>query len=136
MFYDESRRVSRIVGGLLLLLVGGLFLLENFGVLHASHRLTDFWPLFLVWAGLARMFGHGGRHLASGVVILLVGVAFQLDQLGAVWLRSRDFWPLLLVAAGVALVTESLFVRRAWAHRGEDGSNSSSTSTRIPRGQS
>lgn len=112
MVYDEGRRISRIVGGLMLLTLGAVFLLQNFGVLHAG-RVGDYWPLLLVWVGLSRMIGgtRGRHHFASGVVILALGVAFQLDRLGIVWIHARDFWPLLLVVAGVALVAESVMGR-------------------------
>lgn len=113
MVYDEGRRISRIVGGLMLLILGAVFLLQNFGMLHAG-RVGDYWPLLLVWVGLTRMIGgsRGRHHFASGVVILALGVAFQLDRLGIVWIHARDFWPLLLVVAGVALVAESVMGRQ------------------------
>jgi len=112
MVYDEGRRTSRIVGGLMLLALGAVFLLQNFGVLHAG-RVGDYWPLLLVWVGLTRIIctTRGRHHFASGVVILALGVAFQLDRLGIVWIHARDFWPLLLVVAGVALVAESVMGR-------------------------
>lgn len=125
MVNDEARSVSRIVGGLLLLILGTVFLLQNFGVLHAG-RLGDYWPLILVWVGLARILTPRGRHrFASGVVILALGIAFQLDRLGVLWIHARDFWPLLLVVAGLALVAES-FIGRSPRNGSLDGPPSSS----------
>jgi hypothetical protein len=93
--------------------VGSLFLLQNLGVLDAG-RLADYWPLLLVWLGLSRLLGpRRSHHFASGAVLLVLGVLFQLDRLGVFWFHIHDFWPVLLVVAGVALIAESFLRRRA-----------------------
>jgi len=108
----EGRRTSRLIGGALLLLLGVLFALQNLGVVRAGH-LGDYWPLLLVWVGLSRMLGpRRGRHLASGLVIFLLGVFFQLDRLDVIWVPMRHFWPLLLIAIGFGLIADSLISRR------------------------
>lgn len=112
MEFNDGRRVSHVIGGLILVSLGSLFLLQNLGVVHAG-RIWDYWPMLLVWAGLARLIApRQGRHFAGGAVMLLMGVFFQLEELGVVWIRARDFWPALLVAAGLALVAESWRGRR------------------------
>ena len=109
---DESKRTSRVIAGALLLLVGGLFLLQNLGLVHAG-RLGDYWPLLLVWLGLSRLLGpRRSHHFASGAVLLVLGVLFQLDRLGVFWFHIHDLWPVLLVVAGIALISESFLVRR------------------------
>ncbi|MCA1579993.1 MAG: DUF5668 domain-containing protein [Acidobacteria bacterium] len=113
MQYDDDRkRTSRVIAGGLLVFVGGLFFLQNLGVLHAG-RIGDYWPLLLVWLGLTRLLGpRRAHHFASGAVLVVLGVLFQLDRLGVVWFHIHDLWPVLLVIAGIALITESYFVRR------------------------
>ena len=122
MRYDDDRkRTSRVVAGVLFLLLGSLFLLQNLGVLHAG-RLSDYWPLLLVWLGLSRLLGpRRSYHFASGAVLLVLGVLFQLDRLGVFWFHIHDFWPVLLVVAGVALIAESFLRRRAGPDRFDGG---------------
>ncbi|HKA35463.1 MAG TPA: DUF5668 domain-containing protein [Thermoanaerobaculia bacterium] len=108
---SEGRRASRLVGGLLLLLLGTLFVLQNLGYVRAG-RLGDYWPLLLVWVGLARMLTHR-RHFASGLVIFLLGVFFQLERLDVIWIPMRLFWPFLLIAIGLGLILDSLMGRRS-----------------------
>ena len=118
---DDSRRTSRVVAGVLFLLLGSLFLLQNLGVLHAG-RLADYWPLLLVWLGLSRLLApRRSHHFASGAVLLVLGVLFQLDRLGVFWFHIYDFWPVLLVVAGVALIAESLLRRRTGPDRFDGG---------------
>jgi uncharacterized integral membrane protein len=113
MPYDSGgRQTSRLIAGALLLILGVLFALQNLGVVRAGH-LGDYWPLLLVWVGLSRMLGpRRGRHFASGLVILLMGVFFQLDRLDVILVPMRHFWPLLLIAIGFGLIADSFVGRR------------------------
>jgi membrane-bound ClpP family serine protease len=112
-YVSEGRRVSRLIGGTLLLLLGGLFVLQNLGLVRAGH-LGDYWPLLLVWVGLCRMLVPGsGRHFASGLVIFLLGVFFQLDRLDLILIPVRHFWPIVLIALGFGLIGDALVGRRA-----------------------
>ncbi len=112
-YVSEGRRISRLIAGGLLLLVGALFVLQNLGLVRAG-RIGDYWPLLLVWVGLARMLGPArARHFASGLVLFLLGVFFQLDRLGVIWVPMHRFWPLLLIAIGFGLIADSLIGRRA-----------------------
>jgi len=111
-YVSEGRRISRLIAGALLLLVGALFVLQNLGFVRAG-RLGDYWPLFLVWVGLARMLGPArARHFASGLVLFGLGVFFQLDRLDVIWVPMHRFWPLLLIAIGFGLIADSLMSRR------------------------
>jgi len=109
---EEARRLSGLIAGVLLLVVGGLFILQNLGAVHAG-RIADYWPMFLIWIGLSKMLApsKGGRF-ASGWTILLIGVFFQLEQLGMIRWRLRDLWPVLLVLVGLELIAESILGRR------------------------
>jgi hypothetical protein len=112
-YVSEGRRISRLIAGALLLLVGVLFVMQNLGLLRAG-TFGDYWPLFLVWIGLTRMLGPArARHFASGLVIFLLGVFFQLDRLDVIWVPMHRFWPLLLIAIGFGLIADSLIGRRS-----------------------
>jgi len=112
-YVSEGRRISRLIAGGLLLLVGALFVLQNLGLVRAG-RIGDYWPLFLVWVGLARMLGPArARHFASGLVLFALGVFFQLDRLDVIWVPMHRFWPLLLIAIGFGLIADSLIGRRS-----------------------
>ena len=113
MAYDgDGRRTSRLIGGTLLLILGVLFALQNFGMVRAG-RLGDYWPLLLVWVGLTRMLAsRRGNHFASGAVILLLGIFFQLDRLDVIFVPMRQFWPVLLIAIGFGMIADSFVGRR------------------------
>ena len=109
---EEGGRMSGLIAGVLLLFVGGLFILQNMGVVHAG-RISDYWPMCLIWIGLSKMLAPTrSRRFASGWTILLLGVVFQLGGLGLISWRLRELWPVLLVLVGTGLIVESILGRR------------------------
>jgi hypothetical protein len=111
---SEGHRVSRLVGGVLLLFLGSLFVLQNLGYVSVGH-LGDYWPLLLVWVGLTRMLSRRGT-VASGFVIFALGVFFQLERLDVIWVPMRLFWPALLIVIGFGLITDAFIARRVGRH--------------------
>ena len=103
-----SRVTGRTVAGIVLVLLGVLFTLDNFGVIDAGD-VFRFGPLLLVGAGVvtlsrARLF----EQKVAGTIFLLVGGALLLRNLDLISLRLRDVWPLFLVLGGGLLVWASL----------------------------
>ena len=95
------------VAGLVLVGLGVLFLLKNFGVPIPD----NWWTVFLIVPGLGalwtawRMYQQEGRlsrgatgSAVSGALLLLLGVSFFF---GFDW---GNLWPLILIAIGVVIV--------------------------------
>jgi integral membrane sensor domain MASE1 len=102
--------LPRLVGGLAILGVGIIFLLDRAGTINAADYL-QWWPLAAVAMGLAHL-PH--RKWAGGVVWLVIGTYFLLPLLGMTHLglwRIMGLWPLLISVAGATLVMQA--VRRA-----------------------
>jgi cell wall-active antibiotic response 4TMS protein YvqF len=51
--------VSRLVGGVVLVSFGTIFILVNLGIVE-SRLLQTWWPLLLIAVGAARLFGWRG----------------------------------------------------------------------------
>ena len=91
-----------LIPGLIVLVLGVLFLLNNFGYLR-FWDLRLYWPLILIAAGGYWYLDPQSRGL--GVAAVGAGVALQAWNLG--WIRIHDFltyWPLLLVIVGITLL--------------------------------
>ena len=104
----SPRSTGRLVAGAILLFLGAIFLLDNFGILYAGD-IFHYWPLILVGIGLTRVLAPG-RHQerVGGIVTLIVGLAFTLRAFGVPWFRLRMVWPALLVAVGIVLIWQAL----------------------------
>jgi hypothetical protein len=73
---DQRRRGGSVVGPLILITMGGVFLANNLGILPWSvwGNLWRFWPVILVVVGLEILFGRrAGARLLIGLVVLGVG---------------------------------------------------------------
>jgi hypothetical protein len=100
-------RSYQIAGPVILIALGFLFLLNNFGFHIPLGRLIgDFWPLFLIVPGVMNILRSsaltGGRShglLVSGVMMVTLGGLFLLQNLTDIGFGRT--WPLLLIAAGL-----------------------------------
>jgi len=105
-----------MIGGVVVAIVGIVFLMNNTGVLSAAH-IFRFWPLILVVAGIAALSNLQGR--VKGAVLIILGILFQLDALGILQFRWSSLWPLALIGAGMVLVWSSFETRRVGSAIGD-----------------
>jgi predicted membrane protein len=105
-----SLPTTRLVFGASAILLGVLFMLDNFHVIYAADYLA-YWPALLVVLGLVKFIQPGTSSRAWGVVLIVVGGVLLLRALDLYYIRFRDLWPLLLILVGGAMLWGT-FVRR------------------------
>jgi len=100
----EGKRSSRIVTGLLLVVIGALLLVEN--LTDWSYTLSDWWPAILVVIGLGNLVRRrSGRWFWAAVA--LFGALMLVDSLGIWGIDYGDvwrLWPLVLVWVGARFI--------------------------------
>jgi predicted membrane protein len=98
-------RVSfQLIIGFIIISLGVLYLLQNFGVLYARDY-TRLWPLLLVLYGVSRLVECDNLpHKIWGGFWVLVGSLWVLDNLDILYFDIWDLWPLVLVAIGLSLI--------------------------------
>jgi lia operon protein LiaF len=136
----------QLVFGILLVLLGSLFLLNNAGILHGFSVWQTLWGFFWLWLGGVvlgylpaaliferdrstgawpdkmgrRSVGSGRRML--GLIFVLIGAFTLIDGLGLITFSVGDvvsrLWPLILIGLGAAILAEA---RRASARSSEVG---------------
>lgn len=102
--------------GLLLLVVGFLFLGFNFGLLPVSLKWVIIsWPMLLIVIGASHLIR---RKVVSGTIMVLIGGFFLLPKFIEAYPAyfpgiQADFphvyWPLLLIAAGILIIAGWIF---------------------------
>lgn len=103
----------QFVLGILIIVVGLLFLADNFGYFEARDLIHTYWPLILVAWGIAKVTqspGSPGRIF--GTILIFVGVMLQLDHLDVIYFRWNDWWPVVLIIVGVNFLRGSWFRAR------------------------
>jgi hypothetical protein len=94
----------RIVFGLVFVLLGVLWTLDNFGLID-SGRVTQFWPSLLIVLGVAKMLGTGLRRSPVwGGMAILVGTVMLFHNIGLIPFGIGQLWPLALVALGFTFI--------------------------------
>jgi len=94
----KDNRSHQITIGLILVFLGGIFLLDQIDVL-AGDAFSRYWPVLLIVLGT----GHLVRERRGGVPwLMVVGGIMLLHTLDI--LRLHDSWPLFIVAAGLGWV--------------------------------
>ncbi|GGH17936.1 LiaF transmembrane domain-containing protein [Pedobacter zeae] len=78
-------KLDRLIWGIILLFIGGVLLLENFGVINFYWRnVWSFWPIFLIIAGLNILFNRNnsqtGSIISIGVLVLALAFLFYKGQ--------------------------------------------------------
>lgn len=101
---------TRLIVGLLIILLGGTLLADNLGWFEARHVLRSLWPLALVAVGIA-MIRHPQhkRSRAWGWVLVTVGFWIFADKIG--WIHvslGQLILPGILLFVGGVLVFRSL----------------------------
>lgn len=102
---NDNNTTARLIAGLVLIVLGGLFLLDNYGIIYFS--LPNFlfhWEYILIGIGVFIL--STSRNKTAGVILIAIGI-FNLFP---------GFWPLVLVGLGIYIIlkrnkTKSDFVK-------------------------
>lgn len=107
---NEHKTQGRIFWGLLLVVLGVIFLLDQMGRLDFGDLIGRYWPVIFILIGVSILLSNNFRNVGSAVFFILFGTFFLLLRLRifdqAIW---RYLWPLAIIAAGLWIL-----LRPAW----------------------
>ena len=116
------RHHTEIVVGVLLILLGGLFLIANFGPLPQLKNVIISWQMLLIAIGILSF----RKHSFTGFCLILVGSFFLIPKLAEVFTESffwvnndftSNYWAILLIAVGIFWI---VVPRKKWHRRCEE----------------
>jgi predicted membrane protein len=100
----EASRAG-LVWGALIVAAGVALLLDHMGFLVIG-SLFRFWPMILIFFGVGHLLTPTNR--AWGMILVVVGAIFLLNNLGVTHLRFADMWPVAIIAVGLILMWGAL----------------------------
>lgn len=93
--------------GLVLLLIGVIFIVENFTDMEIWDKFWEFWPIILLIWGIKEIFQN--KSIFFGIVLIAISIVFLGQYFfdfmlsGNIW----NYWPVLLIALGIDQVFKS-----------------------------
>lgn len=101
---------GRIFAGILIIVIGTLFLLGNLGKIDVGDLLSEYWPLILIVIGLWHILVHNFRQLGTGIILIAIGGAFMLIKWGILGIDFwKFFWPALIISVGLWILFKPRF---------------------------
>lgn len=93
---------GRIFWGLLLIVLGVLFLLDQLGEFDFGYMVSRWWPAIFILVGVSILIGNNFRDAGAGLFFIAFGAFFLLMRLRildrSLW---HYFWPVLIIAVGL-----------------------------------
>lgn len=110
---DRGRpSAPQLLMGLLVIVVGVLFTLENLDVLNA-HDYFRYWPGALIAVGVLKLWqSPGGGGTFAGLLFILGGTWLLLESLEIVTVSLWELWPMVLVFVGASMVWRGMYGRQ------------------------
>lgn len=100
-FRSNRKRSGSVLAGLLLLGIGAVLLMKEFGIFFPDWLFT--WPMILIAVGL--LVGAGNAFRDPGWVIITgVGAVFLLDQIWPKIPIHHFIWPVVIIAIGFIII--------------------------------
>lgn len=98
----------KLIIGLAIICVGLLFLLQNLGYL-TEIDVWDFWPVVLILIGLSLIARPSEfRQPLGGLILILIGLLFLLNNLDIIPYDIGDLWPFFLILIGFYVIKSAL----------------------------
>jgi hypothetical protein len=114
-----TRPTPQLALGLIVILLGVLFTLDNLNLLDVGEYLR-YWPALLLALGIYRLAEPGDPpNFFPGIVFTVIGAILFLNALHF-HLAIRQYWPLFLVLLGVAIISHAY--RRSLARDADSNS--------------
>ena len=106
-------KTGNIITGIILILLGGLFLLLNLDLIDISLNLANHWPIFLLIPGLIFEFSYFINRKEPGVlvpggILLTYGVLFYINIYYG-WGMMTYLWPVFPLGVAFGLFQLYLF---------------------------
>lgn len=107
----NNNTTARLIAGLILIVLGGLFLLDNYGIIYFS--LPNFifqWEYILIIIGSIIL--ATSHNKTAGIILIAIGL-FSLFP---------EFWPLVLVGLGIYIILKRSKPKSDFINSGISGS--------------
>lgn len=111
--WERAHKRGKITGGLILILVGSIFLLRELGT-PIPHWILS-WKMLLIVVGIFIGFKHN-FETSGWIIPVLIGSAFLIQDFFPDLRISHFFWPIIIIAVGVIMIFKPKRSYNKWEH--------------------
>lgn len=97
----QRKNFGQWLVGIIILLIGIVFLIENFYGIEIWENVWLFWPVIFILWGLVELLSR--KSIFFGLILLAIGIIFLLKNLELyqwpdyIW----KYWPVIIIALGI-----------------------------------
>jgi len=110
--WEKEHRRGKILGGILILTIGSLFLARELGAVFPEWLFT--WKVLLIALGIIHLFKHGFRKL-GWLIPITVGGIFLISDMHPELAIKPLIWPILIILLGLVIIFKPRR-KHKWAH--------------------
>lgn len=90
--------------GIILILSGIVFLLEQFDIIYFGDIIRLYWPSILILIGLSGLFDRKSSKFGN-LIVIIIGIMFQVNKLELVEINMfKLFGPIILILLGLKII--------------------------------
>jgi hypothetical protein len=108
---SSTNRYGALIGGIVLIGLGLIFLLQNYGLFYIS----NWWALFILlgtagaWGSAWHIYQNNGKRITTAVSGAFIGGLFPLT-IALIFLFDWNWgtiWPVFLILAGISALSKA-----------------------------
>ncbi len=106
---NSGKSQGRIFWGLLLIVIGALFLFDQMGRLDFGYLISRYWPVIFIVIGISILISNNFRNAGAGIFFIIFGAFFLLMRM-RIFDRNlwHYFWPLLVIGIGLWILIKPI----------------------------
>ena len=96
--------------GIVLIIMGVVFMLEQFDVVGFGEIMSLYWPMIIVFLGASKLFNRA--TVWSGLWLISIGAWMQSARLNLFGMTFSSSWPLLMILFGAGVIARAIVEMR------------------------
>ena len=100
---------GRFFFGLVLLILGSLYLQNNLDVIYVGH-ISRYWPGLFILFGIAKLMDYdGSRYRHTGIGLIFFGSWLLISMNGMFGFDFQNSWPILIIGWGLSILWKAFY---------------------------
>lgn len=102
---NTSHQFSKIIAGILVMVVGVIILFKQMGMIIPHWILS--WKMLLIAIGIVTLIRHRFQN-TGGYIMVFIGSSFLLNELIPDFFNPRYIWPIAIMIVGAVMIAKAL----------------------------